>query len=194
VVPGEGDTVSAGQPVQFQITLTGSCPTPGIYTIRADLIDPGTSQVLATARGQLQANGQFIETLTESLLAPPSLGRWPLQLSVYILWSGSVVAPASQQTFGLTVVPYTATSTVAMTQTTMIESSSTTSSLQPTITQPSVTIFSSISSQSQMVAPTSGGFYTELQLAAAALVILVILVAFLMTRRKQAKKEETQVY
>jgi len=193
MVPGEGDSVPANQPVQFQITLSGACPAPGVYTIRADLLDTASGQVLSTARGQLQANGQFITTLTESVLAPTSLGRWNLQLSVYILMGGAVVSPASQQTFGLTVVPYTATTT---SQTTAVQSASTMSSaFQSTITRPSVTTtLSTISSQTQLETPPSSNFYTQIQLAAAGIVILIVLFAIVITRRTRTKTEETRVY
>ena len=185
VNPGEGDSVPASQPVQFQITLMGSCPTPGIYTIRADLIDPATSRVLSTDRGPLAANGQFIATLTESLLAPSTIGRWDLQLSAYILLDGTVVAPASQETFGLNVVPYTPTSTVATTQTMIVESTSTTSSsIQSSPLQTSITSFSTVGLATQVVGATTSSLLTEIQLVVAALVILMILVLFIRAKRQ----------
>ena len=189
VNPGEGDSVPAGQPIQFQITLIGSCPTPGIYTIRADLTNPATSQVLSTDQEQLAANGQFIVTLSESLVAPSTIGTWNLQLSAYVLLGGAVAAPASQQTFGLNIVPFTATSTVAMTQTTIVESTNTTSpSIQSTIPQTSTTSFSTASSATQAVG-ASGTLVTELQLVVALLVILVLLFLLIRAKRQPARAE-----
>ena len=192
--PGEGASVPAGQPVQFEITLIGSCPAPGTYTIRADITDPATSTIISTGRGQLTANGQFIGTLTESVLAPSTIGRWVLQLSAYILLDGQPVAPASQLTFGLNVVPYIPASTVATTtQTTAVESA-TSYSIESTSTQTSATIFSTVSSQSQGVTPTKSNFETEIQLMAAALVLLVVIALFIRSRLRRAKTEETRVY
>jgi hypothetical protein len=192
--PGQGASVPAGQLVQFQIMLTGSCPNPGIYTIRADLVIPATSKVLSTDQAPLVINGPFIATLNESLLAPPMIGPWDLQLSAYILLNGAVVAPATQETFGLNVVPYTPTSTVATTETMIIESTNTTSSLiQPTTIQTSVTEFSTVGSASQVVGATNSSLLFSVQLIVAVLVILVILVVLFRARRQRAKIEQTRV-
>lgn len=185
VSPGQGASVPAGQLVQFQIILTGSCPTPGIYTIRADLINPANSEVISTNQELLPANGPFIATLGESLSAPPTIGPWDLQLSAYVLLNGAVVAPASQETFGLNVVPYTPTSTVATAETMIVESTNTTSSslIQPTTIQPSVTEFSTVGSASQVVGATNSSLLFSVQLIVAVLAILVILVVLFKARR-----------
>jgi hypothetical protein len=183
VNPGQGASVPAGQPVQFQIMLIGSCPTPGIYTIRADLVNPATSKVLSTDQEQLLANGPFIATLNESLLAPPTIGPWNLQVSAYILFNGAVVAP-SLETFGLNIVPYTPPPTVATTETTIVESTNTTSSLiQPTTIQTSVTEFSTVGSASQVVGATNSSLIFSVQLIVAILLILALLVALFRARR-----------
>jgi hypothetical protein len=182
--PGQGASVPAGQPVQFQIILIGSCPTPGVYTIRADLVNPATSKVLSTNQEPLVANGPFIVTLNESLSAPPTIGSWSLQLSAYILWNGAVVAP-SQETFALNIVPYTPTSTLA-TEMTIVESTNTTSSLiQPTSIQTSVTEFSTVGSASQVVGATNSSLIFSVQLVVAVVLILVVLVVLFRARRQR---------
>jgi hypothetical protein len=185
VNPGQGASVPAAQPVQFQIMLIGSCPTPGFYTIRADLVNPATSKVLSTDQEPLVANGPFIAMLNESLLVPPTIGPWNLQLSAYILFNGAVVAP-SLETFGLNIVPYTPPPTVATTETTIVESTNTTSSMiQPTTNQTSITELSTASSTSQIVGTTNNTLLFSVQLIVAVLLILVILAVLIRTTRKQ---------
>ena len=195
--PGEGDNVPAGQPVQFQITLYGSCSAPGIYTIRADLINPVTKAAISTTRGPIDefTGGEFFATLNESALAPASAGTWSLQLSVYMFLNGESIATPSQELFHVNIIPYAAPSTSATMEATILESTtSITSLIQSSSIQTSATPLSTIVSQSQIIYSTNGNFVTEIQLAAVALVIFVILLVLFKSRRKAAKPEETRVY
>jgi hypothetical protein len=196
VAPGQGDMVPEGQPVQFTITLTGSCPSPGLYTFRADLTNPSTAQTIATGRVQSIANGQFTVQITESAVAPAAVGTWNLQLSAYVLFGGAVVSPASQQTFGLSVVPYTATSTVQTTESTTQPSSETASTQSTAPSQTTVTTEQSTSQiqTTQTTSQSNAGLASQLQLVLAGVVILLIVIVALRARREKAKRERTRVY
>jgi len=198
IIPGQDASVAESQRVQFDITLTGSCSTPGLYTIRADIVSPGSSEIIATARSQLQANGQFIMALSESALAPSALGPWSLQLNAYILFNGVVVAPASQQLFGLNVVPYTPPTTAqtieSITQTSVTASSSIESASGSTSVSTTLSQLQSMNSQNQAIEGGNGGLWFEIQLIVAALAIVTIVIILLMARRKSGKTEHTRVY
>lgn len=194
VTPGQDATVPEGQPVQFEITLTGSCPTPGLYTFRADIVSAGTTQVLATDRVQLVANGQFTAMLSESAVAPAAVGTWSLQLNAYVLFNGAVVAPTSQQLFGLHIVPYTTPTTTQTTQSITQAISTTSYSIQSTSAPPTLTELQTLSSQNQAVTGVSGGLGNQIQLVGAALAILVVVIILLAVRRRRAKRERTRVY
>ena len=104
VNPGQGVSVPAGQPVEFSVTLIGSCGGEGIFIFRADISDSTTQRIIATGQVTSFTNGQFVIAVNESAMAPAAVGSWGLQLSGYVLWNGAVVAPTSEMTFGLQVV------------------------------------------------------------------------------------------
>ena len=106
VNPSQGSSVPAGQSIAFTITLTGSCPSPGVYTVRADIIDTATSQIISSNQIQLAASGPFAVTVSDPAVVPAATGNWRVQVNAYLLLDGSNVGPPSQLMVGLTVVPF----------------------------------------------------------------------------------------
>jgi len=113
VNPTEGSSVPAGQSITFTITLTGSCPSPGTYSVRAYVVDTATSQIISTNQASLLSSGGFfMVTVNDLAMVPAEPGNWKVQINVYLLLDGSNVGPPSQLTVGLTIVPYTTPITI----------------------------------------------------------------------------------
>jgi len=85
----------------FSVTCTG----PGLYTVRADIADSRTGQILSTSRMTYSILGPFAAVVTSTLQAPKTTGWWSLQMNLYVLTlTGIPIGPQSQQLFGLSVV------------------------------------------------------------------------------------------
>ena len=97
-------SVQEGKKLEVQTLFSVTCPGGGIYTVRADLVDGRTGQILSTSRMTYSILGPFAAVLANSVLAPKATGWWSLQMNLYVLnLNGVPVAPQSQQIFGLTI-------------------------------------------------------------------------------------------
>ena len=186
----------AGQTVQFTILASGSCPTPGTYMVRADIIDPATSQVESTDQAQLMINAQFSTTFSESVVAPSEVGPWRLQLNVYVLAGGVPVAPNSEDAFGLQVVPYTATSSIPPIS---VETSSTMSSPATSLATMNTSTQTQTQSQSTSTAPppqseSNDDLVTEVRIATAIFAAMLLIIFILKRRQQRVRRDQTQVY
>ena len=191
VDPPEGTSVPAGQSIEVYITLTGSCPTPGIYTVRADLTNVATSQTISTNRTQFNGNGAFTGTISDSAVVPAGTGTWRVLISVYILSDGFVVGPASQLTVDLNVVPYTQTATIE-TQSPIQTTSVISSSIQSTINLETTTQPSSVNSETQPTGTSISLSESDMLIAAAAAILVAVM--WVILRKKRVKPRGTEIY
>ena len=179
VYPSEGSGVPAGQPIVFTIILTGSCPSPGIYTVRADILDTTISEIISSNQTTLIGNGPFVVQINDSATVPTEMGNWKVQVNAYILSDGSNVGPPSQLTVGLIVVPYSPPATSQS----IIESTSGTrapiqsaSSALPSASQNEVmTGTATVAQQTGVEQPPSSGSAFSLESLTAIIVVVVIL-------------------
>jgi len=103
-------SVQEGQKLEVHILFSVTCTGLGNYTIRADLVDGRTGQILSSNRTTYAILGPFAAVLTNQVVAPMTVGWWSLQLNLYMLDSNGVpVGPQSQQVFGLTITSSTTT-------------------------------------------------------------------------------------
>jgi hypothetical protein len=97
-------SVQEGQTLELHTLFSVTCLGGGYYTVRADLSDGRTKQILATSKATYVILGPFAAVLTNSVVAPKAAGWWSLQMNLYVLdMNGVPVAPQSQQLFGLTI-------------------------------------------------------------------------------------------
>ena len=99
-------SVQQGQKFDVQTLFSVTCTGAGFYTVRADLADARTGQILSTSRTTYSILGPFAAVITSSAVAPRTTGWWSLQMNLYVLsLSGVPAAPQSQQIFGLAIIP-----------------------------------------------------------------------------------------
>ncbi|MGD0423511.1 MAG: hypothetical protein ABSA92_08655 [Candidatus Bathyarchaeia archaeon] len=107
-------SVQEGQKFEVHTLFSVTCPGGGEYTIRADLVDARTGQILSTYRTTYPILGPFAAVFTNSVVAPRA-GWWSLQMNLYVLGSNGVpVGPQSQQIFGLTITSSTPTASIVI--------------------------------------------------------------------------------
>ena len=93
-------SVQEGQKLEVHILFSVTCTGLGDYTIRADLVDGRTGQILSSNRTTYAILGPFAAVLTNQVLAPMTVGWWSLQLNLYMLDSNGVpVATAISASF-----------------------------------------------------------------------------------------------
>jgi len=176
VYPSEGSSVPAGQPIVFTIILTGSCPSPGIYTVRADILDTTVSEIISSNQTTLIGNGPFVVQISDSATVPTEMGNWKVQVNAYILSDGSNVGPPSQLTVGLIVVPYsppaTSQSIIESTSGTPMQS---TSAASTTSQNEVMTETATVAQQTGVEQPPSSGSAFSLESLTAIIVLVVIL-------------------
>ena len=98
-------SVQVGQKFDVETLFSVTCTGAGFYTVRADLADARTGQILSTSRTTFSILGPFAAVITSSVVAPITAGWWPLQMNLYVLnLSGVPIAPQSQQMFGLAIL------------------------------------------------------------------------------------------
>jgi len=97
-------SIQEGQKFEVQTLFSVTCTGPGFYTVRADLADSRTGQILSTSRMTYSVLGPFAAVITSSLQAPKAAGWWSLQMNLYVLtMTGVPIGPQSQQLFGLAI-------------------------------------------------------------------------------------------
>jgi hypothetical protein len=97
-------SVEEGQKLEVHTLFSVTCFGGGYFTVRADLSDGRTGEILSTSKATYVILGPFAAVLTNTAVAPKAAGWWSLQMNLYVLdMSGVPVAPQCQQLFGLTI-------------------------------------------------------------------------------------------
>lgn len=184
----------AGQPLEVDVTFTVACPEGGTYIIRLDLVETATSKTLSTSQTMYSTIGSYTATVQNYLVAPPTLGSWVLQVNIYMLTlSGVPVAPQSQKSFVITIVPYVPTTSTSTIITSLSAITIVSSAFVSSVTTPTrvVVMSSTMTSSVRPVSPDN----SLLMGVSGLIAIMVGLVAVLTIRKRQcAKRDHTRVY
>ncbi|HUK51212.1 MAG TPA: zinc ribbon domain-containing protein [Terriglobales bacterium] len=183
------DSVPAGQTLQVSVLITSSCDASVTYTLRVDLVDQRTGNVLSSVKMPYYPTAPgFIQPINNTATAPSTLGSWVLQDQVYIINNlNGQVAGSSQLQFVVNVIPYTPppTTTTQMlisSNTTQLYAVNSTSNLMTqTSAQPTISLMPTYTTSEE----TSQSNATTLAEALVVLLIIAAVVFFAVMWRKR---------
>jgi hypothetical protein len=186
-------TAPAGQPLELNIAVRATCPNGGFYLIKEELTDPNTDQRFAQAQTTYMADEYY--TLVNDVTTPKGTGSWTLEVSIYVIdqTSGQAVAPQSQLTFSIDIVPYTAQTTITSMSSSSLTTTNSTSTSMTTI--PPATSITSVQTLTTITTSGQEQNYAEYEyIIAGGVIVLLIIVAVISRIKQRTKPDQTQVY